>query len=63
LHNFANIIDKNKESMKNKKMELILLYARTQRKHSQKRKIFDKFIFGLLEGHISHRKFTEAIFQ
>jgi len=29
----------------------------------KKQKILDKFIFGLLEGHISHRKFTKAIFQ
>jgi hypothetical protein len=69
----ANIVEKNKESMKNKKKELILLYARAQRNHSQnavsdvfrlqtkKQKIFDKFIFGFVEGHISHRKFTEAI--
>jgi hypothetical protein len=35
LHNSANIVEKNKESMKNKKMEFILLYARTQRNHFQ----------------------------
>jgi hypothetical protein len=40
-----------------------MLYARTQRNHSQNQKILDNFIFGLLEGYISHRKFTKAIFQ
>ena len=29
----------------------------------KKQKILDKFFLAYLEGHISHRKFTEAIFQ
>jgi len=29
----------------------------------KKQKFFDKFILGFVEGHISHRKFTEAILQ
>jgi hypothetical protein len=41
---------KNKESTKHRyQEELILLYAWTQRNHSQKQKNLDIFIFGLLE--------------
>jgi hypothetical protein len=29
----------------------------------KKQKISNKFILGFVEGHISHRKFTEVIFQ
>jgi len=58
------LLIKNKKSMKRWGKEgLILLHAWTQRNHSQKQKILDKFIFGLLEGDISHRKFQRRFFS
>jgi hypothetical protein len=63
LHNLPKIVHK-----KQKINETLLLgginfaLCKEVKKSFQNQKILDKFIFGLLEGYISHQKFTKAIF-
>jgi hypothetical protein len=64
LHNSPKIVHKKQKINETPLSRGInFLYARTQRNHSQKRKIYINLFFGLLKEYISQQKFTEVIFQ